>query len=428
MDRSGGDDGHPAIPDDAAVPRAALGDGRTVFTKAMSEPPPIPEEGIARAVEILRSGRLFRYGEDTGGGSEAARFEAEFAAYTGRAFAVGVNSCGCALFLALKTLGAEPGDAVLCNAFTLAPVPGAIVHAGCRPVLVDIADDLTVDIADLEVKIAASGARIFLMSHMRGHVGDLDGIMALCDRHGVAVIEDCAHTLGARWDGRPVGGFGRTACFSGQTFKHINGGEGGVLATDDPDIAARAIILSGSYMMYEQHTARPPAAAFDAIRDTTPNFSMRMTDLTAALLRPQLAGLDDCITAWNRAHDRIAAGLVSIPNIVPIQRDRRESYVGSSIQFRVSDLPRGEIAGFVADAGRHGVFLKWFGADRTVGFTSRYDQWGYAGAEAALRNADRILGDLVDMRIALSLDDEDCDTILAVLSEAMAATRETLRA
>ena len=200
------------------------------------------------------------------------------------------------------------------------------------------------------------------------------------------------------------------------------------LATDDPDIAARAIILSGSYMMYEQHTARPPAAAFDAIRDATPNFSMRMTDLTAALLRPQLAGLDDCVTAWNRAHDRIANGLESIPNIVPIQRDMREFYVGSSIQFRVSDLPQDAISQFVAEAGRHGVFLKWFGADRTVGFTSRYDQWGYAGGESALSNADRILGDLVDMRIALSLDDEDCDTILAVLAEAMAATRDALRA
>lgn len=394
---------------------------RTVFTRIMSEPVPIPEAGIERAIEILRTGRLFRYGEDTGGGGEAAQFEAEFASLIGCDFAVAVNSCGCSLFLALKALGLAPGDPVLCNAFTLAPVPGAIVHAACRPVLVDIDDSLCIDLQDLEAKIGASGARVLLLSYMRGHVGDLDTLMALCDRHGITVIEDCAHTLGARWDGRVVGTFGRIACFSAQTFKHINGGEGGILVTDDPDIAARATIHSGSYMMYGQNTARPPLSAFEAIRDETPNFSMRMTDLTAALLRPQLAMLDGWAKAWNAAHDHLQRGLGSIANLAPIARDRREAYVASSIQFRVDGLPAETIERFVAEAGAHGVYLKWFGAARTVGFTSRYDQWGYAPSEGALGRADRILSTLIDMRLPVTLNADDCDTILAVLAEAMAA-------
>lgn len=395
---------------------------RTVFTRIMSEPVPIPEAGIERAVEILRSSRLFRYGEDTGGGGEAAQFEAEFAAHIGRDYAVAVNSCGCSLFLALKALGLSPGDPVLCNAFTLAPVPGAIVHAACRPVLVDIDESLCIDLDDLEAKIRSSGARVLLLSHMRGHVGDLDTLMALCDRHGVAVIEDCAHTLGARWNGRVVGTFGRIACFSAQTFKHINGGEGGILATDDAEIAARATILSGSYMMYGQNTARPPLSAFEAVRDETPNFSMRMTDLTAALLRPQLAMLDGWAETWNAAHDRIQHGLAGIPHLEPITRDSREAYVASSIQFRVEGLPADTIGRFVADAGAHGIYLKWFGAPRTIGFTSRYDQWGYAPSDGALARADRILSTLIDMRLPLTLDAADCDTILAVLAESMAAT------
>jgi dTDP-4-amino-4,6-dideoxygalactose transaminase len=260
-----------------------------------------------------------------------------------------------------------------------------------------------------------------MLSHMRGHVGDLDALMALCDRYGVTVIEDCAHTLGARWNGRPVGTFGRIACFSAQTFKHINGGEGGILATDDPEIAARATIFSGSYMMYEQNSARPPLSAFETIRDETPNFSMRMTDLTAALLRPQLAMLDGWVKAWNAAHDHVQSGLTDIPHLAPIVRDSREAYVGSSIQFRADGLPPDGIERFVAEAGDHGVYLKWFGAPRTVGFTSRYDQWDYAPSKDALAGADRILSTLLDMRLPVTLDADDCDTILAVLAESMAA-------
>ena len=135
--------------DEASVEQGAA---RVRFQKVMSDPVPIPEEGIARAVEILRSGRPFRYGEDTGGGSEASQFEAEFAALVGRRYAIGCNSCGCSLFLALRALGAQPGDPILLNAFTLAPVPGAIAHAGCRAVMVDIGEDLWIDRGDLEPK------------------------------------------------------------------------------------------------------------------------------------------------------------------------------------------------------------------------------------------------------------------------------------
>ena len=395
--------------------------GPTIFTRVMSDPVPIPEEGIERALEIMRSGRLFRYGEDTGGGSEASKFEAEFAAYASRAYALAVNSCGCSLFLALKALGLQPGDPVLCNAFTLAPVPGAIVHAACRPVLVDINRSLSIDLDDLEAKIRSSGSRVLLLSHMRGHVGDVEAIAALCERYGVDMVEDCAHTLGARWNDSAVGTFGQIACYSAQTFKHINSGEGGILATDNPEIAARATMLSGSYMMYEQHAARPPASAFEAIRDVTPNFSMRMTEVTAALLRPQLARLPEWIASWNAAHDHLQDGLGDIAGLSPIYRDAREFYVGSSIQFRVEGLSGTAIERFVAEAASCGVFLKWFGAPRTAGFTSRYDQWGYAMAEGSLANADRILATLVDMRIPVGLDADDCDTILAVLKESMAA-------
>ena len=129
-----------------------------------------------------------------------------------------------------------------------------------------------------------------MLSHMRGHIADMDAIGAICDEFGITLIEDCAHTMGARWKGVRSGNFGKVAAFSAQTYKHINSGEGGLLTTDDPEIAARAIIMSGSYMLYGSHGAAPDEEVFRKIRLETPNYSGRMDNLRATLLRGQLAG------------------------------------------------------------------------------------------------------------------------------------------
>ncbi len=167
-----------------------------------------------------------------------AQLEAEFAREVGRRYCVALNSCGSSMFVALRCAGVQPGDKVLSNCFTLAPVPGAIAHAGAQPVLVDCTDDLTLDLDDLAHKAAASGARVLLLSHMRGHIADMDRVLALCRAHGLTLIEDCAHTMGAGWDGRLTGTFGVAGCFSLQSYKHANAGEGGLLVTDDADLAA----------------------------------------------------------------------------------------------------------------------------------------------------------------------------------------------
>ena len=156
----------------------------------------------------------------------------------------------------------KPGDAVLANAYTLAPVPGALHAAGARPVLVEIDQDWHTDLADLETKAQASGAHFFLLSHIRGHIADMEAVMAVCERHGIVLIEDCAHTMGARWNSVRSGNHGRVACFSAQTYKHINSGEGGLLTTDDPELASRAIVHSGSYMLYGHHGAAPDEEVF----------------------------------------------------------------------------------------------------------------------------------------------------------------------
>lgn len=394
---------------------------RARFNGDLSRPDPIPDDGIDAAVALMRDGRLFRYGEDRGSLPEAAMLEEEFAAYTGRKYCVGINSGGCALFVAMKAAGVEAGDKVLVNAFTLAPVPGAIAHAGAEPVLVDITERTVIDIDDLERKAADTGARYLMLSYMRGHIPDMDALMAVCERHDLIVIEDCAHTMGAGWDGRLTGSFGKVACFSTQTFKHINSGEGGLLVTDDEDIAARAILLSGSYMLYEQHRARPSMEVFERHRYTMPNCSMRMSSLVASVLRPQLRELDVRNAAWRQAYDWLAPQLDAIDHIKMPVRPAGEEFVPSSLQFLLQNLSAAQCERFLAEADEHGVHIKWFGKPDPIGFTSRHDHWRYIGERGSVPCADQILSELCDFRLPLSLTEEDCATIATVLRQAMDA-------
>ncbi len=121
--------------------------------------------------------------------------------------------------------------------------------------------------------------------------------MALCNQKGIVVIEDCAHTMGASWNGRKSGTFGLVSCFSTQTYKHINSGEGGFLVTDNDEVMAKAIIYSGSYMLFDRHPTLPPLETFSEIATATPNYSGRMDNLRAAILAPQLEGWTNSASA-----------------------------------------------------------------------------------------------------------------------------------
>lgn len=392
---------------------------RAVYKGDLSSPEAIPEEGITRAVEIMRAGSLHRYGEDRSGVDEVSAFEQEFAAYMGARYALGVNSCGGAMFIALKALGVKPGDSVLLNAFTLAPVPGAVAHAGARHVLVDIRDDLTIDLADLDRKAEESGARVLLLSHMRGHISDMEAVAEICKRRKIRMIEDCAHTVGARWDGRLSGSFGDVSCFSSQAFKHLNSGEGGIITTNDEDVAARAILLSGSYMLYPQHQARPPVEVFDRHKLDTPNCSMRMSTLVGAILRPQLRELDARCQRWTESYRRLETALSPIDHLRVTVRDPREQFVGSSLQFAITDFDVDQINSLTTISDAHGVHVKWFGRADPKGFTSRYTSWNYVDTKTVLAHTDTVLDGLCDIRVPVDLSAADCSTIAEVIRQAI---------
>jgi dTDP-4-amino-4,6-dideoxygalactose transaminase len=275
---------------------------------------------------------------------------------------------------------------------------------------------------DLAAKARASGARHLLLSHMRGHVCDLKRLMALCDDLGISVIEDCAHSLGATWAGRPTGAFGRAGAFSFQSAKHVNAGEGGILVTDDPDLAARAILHSGSYMLYRQNGTCPPEEVMARWRGRCGNFSLRLSDLAAELALAQLPDLAARARDWNASHDALAARLAGVAGIVLPHRPPAEGYVQSSLQFRLPGLAPAAISAFVAACRAEGVFLKWFGTEEPEGFTSGPRHWaGLPGAPSAPATQ-AILDSLIDLRLPLGLTAAEIDRIANTIAAALART------
>ncbi|SPH21756.1 8-amino-3,8-dideoxy-alpha-D-manno-octulosonate transaminase [Ascidiaceihabitans donghaensis] len=392
------------------------------FTGSFTQQEPIPEAGIEAALSILRHGRLHRYNTVPDELSETALLEQEFAALTGAKYCLSVASGGYAMATALRALGVAPGDTVLSNAFTLAPVPGAIASVGAKPVFVGVTESLTIDLDDLEAKI--DQAKVLLLSHMRGHICDMERLMAICDAAGVKVVEDCAHTMGAAWGDVPSGRSGTVGCYSCQTYKHVNSGEGGFLVTDDEQVAARAIMMSGSYMLFERHLAAPDPSVFAKIKYETPNISGRMDNLRAAILRPQLADLNTQCQRWNERYYVLENGVRDTPGMQVIERPDAETIVGSSFQFLLLDWSADAIRKVVSRCGARGVELKWFGAPEPAAFTSRYDSWHYADPQP-MPKSDRILHGIVDIRVPLTFSLDDCALIARIIKAEVSAVYQS---
>lgn len=393
-----------------------------IFSGSFTQQEPIPEDAIEAALAVLRHGRLHRYNVAAGEVGEVALLEQEFAAQMGARYCLAVASGGYALATALRAVGVGHSDTVLTNAFTLAPVPGAIAAVGARPVFVDVTENLTIDLEDLAAK--AGQAKVLMLSHMRGHLCDMDRLMEICDAAGITVIEDCAHTMGASWNGVKSGRHGAIGCYSCQTYKHVNAGEGGLLITDDEEIAARAIMLSGSYMLYGRHLAAPGAEVFERVKYETPNISGRMDNLRAAILRPQLRNLDAQVARWNERYRKLEDGLRGTPGLTVVERPAAEVYVGSSFQFLLLDWAEGAVQAVLDRCAARGVELKWFGVPEPVAFTSRYDSWRYTQTPR-LPQSDRILAGIIDMRVPLTFSLEDCAQIARIIRAEVSAVYQS---
>lgn len=327
---------------------------------------PIPEAARAEIDRLLHSGDLFRYTAPAD--APVALLEREFADLMGVKYALAVSSCSAALFLSLEALGLKQGARVIIPAFTFAAVPSSIVHARMQPVLVEVGENYRIDLDDFTTKIDQDIDAV-LISHMRGHTSDMDAIKALCDARNIPVIEDAAHSLGTLWHGEKIGTIGKVGCFSFQSYKMINAGEGGILISNDPDLIARAVIMSGAYEHnWKKHKGpngqNDPelAEAFARWQNQLPLYNMRLQNLSAAVIRPQLPELARRVRDGLANHDYVAGELNKSPwlNVPPALAP--ETRAPDSIQFNLVDFARDEDAvAFQDAAAARGVKVQVFG-------------------------------------------------------------------
>ena len=246
--------------------------------------PALDEQEAQAVLEVLLSGWLTT-------GPKTKQFEEAFARYTGAAHAVAVNSCTAAMHLVLAAWGITQGDEVITTPLTFCATIEAIEYVGARPVLVDI-DPATGNIAPNGIEQAITPrTRVLLPVHYGGLPCEMDAIMDIAARHNLRVLEDAAHAAGAAYKGRKIGAIGHATAFSFYANKNMTTGEGGMITTNDPDLADRCRILS-LHGISRDAWKRYTAAGSWYYEVTELGYKYNMPDVLAAIGLCQLHKLD----------------------------------------------------------------------------------------------------------------------------------------
>ena len=371
-----------------------------------------PDEEQA-VLEVLRSGWLTT-------GPRTKAFERELAAYTGAAHCVGLNSCTAALHLALEAVGVGAGDEVITSPITFASTANVIVHRGARPVFADVEPDtLNLDVAALEAAITPRTKAVIPVD-FAGQPCDLDGVLAVARRHGLPVIEDAAHAIGAEYRGRRVGGIADMTCFSFYATKNITSGEGGALTTNRPEWAERVGVMA-LHGISRDAWKRYSAEGYRHWDIIAPGHKYNMFDLQAALVSVQLGRLDDFIARRAELATRLDAGLAEMPEVVvPTRRpDLRHAHHLYPILVRTEALTadRDTLMNAI-QAENVGIGIHF----RAVHLHPFYTET-YGFAPGMFPRAEYYSDRTISLPLCPAMSDADADDVVAVVRKVIARYR-----
>jgi len=282
--------------------------------------PLIEQQEIDEVVATLKSGWV-------GTGPKTHQFEEDFKTYVDARYSVALSSCTAALHLALKVIGAGPGDEVIVPSMTFAASANVVVHCGATPVFVDCErSTMNIDAADVERKITQHTKAIIVV-HMAGRACDMDAIMKIAKSHKLKVVEDCAHSVETEYKGKKTGTFGDVGCFSFYVTKNLITAEGGMATTNDEAYAKRMRILS-LHGMSADAWKRYGNEGYKHYEVVEAGYKYNMTDIQASLGLHQLARVEKNWkrreTIWNRYMNELAGLPVILP--APVGKGDRHAY------------------------------------------------------------------------------------------------------
>jgi dTDP-4-amino-4,6-dideoxygalactose transaminase len=380
-----------------------------------------PEDEEA-ALRAIRSHLYFRYDYRDYSETECGRFERDLCDYFGSRHALSLTSGTAALAIAIMAAGIPPGSLIACPGFTFAATPSAILMAGCRPLLIEVNQDLHLDLADLRHRWNPD-IKAIMVVHMRGFASDVEALADFAAEMGVPLFEDAVPALGAELNGRKLGTFGLAGAFSTQSDKSLNSGEGGFLVTDDSALYARAVVLAGAYegRCWRHFGGAEPPLESDL---NLPLLSMRMDEIRAALLRSELQRLPIRLAAFRRNYRYVSQALADVEGIEIRQPVAPDAYLGEAFIFRV---PHGNANWFADALCAEGVDARNLGSagDANVrvfwNWRFLFEAADIADIQAQLPATTRYLCDAVDVPLSSSLELSDCDDLITAVRRVAAA-------
>ncbi len=351
--------------------------------------PSLGAEERDAVLRVLDSGQLAQ-------GERVAAFERDFADALGARHAVAVSSGTAALYVALQAHGVGPGDEVITTPFTFGATANTVLALGARPVFVDVEPDT----ANIDPKLVAAAVtpntKALLPVHLYGHPADIDPLMDIADRHGLALIEDACQAVGARYRGAYAGTFG-TGCFSFYPTKNMTTGEGGMVTTNDDEIAGLA-------RAYRHHGQRGGRYQYELL-----GLNWRMTEIAAAIGSAQLRRLRDWTERRRANAARLNAGLRGAGVATPVERPGCE-HVYHQYTVRV---PGGHRDLFAAELTREGVGNAIY-YPMPLHRQPLYRERGYG--DERLPNADAWAAEALSIPVHPALSDADVDAVIAAVN------------
>jgi dTDP-4-amino-4,6-dideoxygalactose transaminase len=397
-----------------AVSTLAIAGGAPVRDAFLPFHQPLIEADDEQAVlEVLRSGWLTT-------GARTKQFERELATYTGATHCVAMNSCTAALHLALEAAGVGPGDEVITSPITFASTANVIVHRGATPRFADVEPDtFNIDPVALEAAITPRTKAVIPVD-FAGHPCDLDPLLDIARRRRLVVIQDAAHSVGAAYRGRRVGGIADMTAFSFYATKNITSGEGGALTTNNGEWAARASIMA-LHGISRDAWKRYGAEGYRHWDILAPGYKYNMFDVQGALALTQLAKIERFRARRAALRDRLDAGLRDLDTLqFPVERaEVTHAYHLYPVLFRTEALTADRDAILQAlQAENIGVGVHF----RAVHLHPYYaEQWGFR--RGMFPRAEYYSDRTISLPLYAKMTDRDADEVIAAVRKVVAHFR-----
>ena len=361
----------------------------------------VEPDDLAAVEQVLRSGRL-------AAGERTAAFERVFADHVGARHAIAVANCTAALHLAYLAAGVRPGDEVIVPAFTFVATASAVVHCGATPVFAEVVGthDLGIDPDDVERRITPR-TRAVTAVHFAGYPAAVDRLRVLCQERGLALIEDAAHAPSATLGGRHVGTFGLAATFSLYSNKVLTSGEGGVLTTDDDDVAAsvRSMLAAGVERDPAEDGGWQPAVV---------GFDYRFDDLRAALVLSRMERLEADLERRRALVVSYRRALADLPGVIVPYTDADVKHSSCYVMpVLVRDPAR-------RDAVR--VAMREQGIETSVLYPAIHELAAYRGrySDLSLPRTELCARSEITLPLYPELEEADLEAVVAALTAALA--------